>query len=121
MKNRTIKPALLITALLFIITIAAFYACSKDDNNGGGNTTSKTVSIQDFAYSAATLNITKGTTVTWTNNDAAAHTVTADDGSFDSGNIASGATYTHIFSEAGTIAYHCTYHPGMKASVVVAN
>ena len=59
--------------------------------------------------------------VTWTNNDATTHTVTADDGSFNSGNIAPGGKFSHTFSTAGTIAYHCSIHTSMKAKVVVAN
>jgi plastocyanin len=58
--------------------------------------------------------------VTWTNNDTAAHTITADDGSFDSGNLNPGDTFTHTFATAaGTVAYHCNYHPNMVATIVV--
>ena len=117
------KPALLF-CLLTVFTITCFYACSKSGSsygNGGGNNTGNSVSIQNMAFSVASLSVAKGTTVTWTNNDAMAHTVTADDASFDSGNIAPGAKFTHTFSAAGTVAYHCSIHPGMKANVVVAN
>ena len=115
------KPALLM-CLLTLLTVTCFYACSKSGSDGnGGNNTGNTVSIKNFAFSAASLSVAKGTTVTWTNNDAATHTVTADDGSFDSGNIAAGATFTHTFTTAGTVAYHCSIHTTMKANVVVAN
>ena len=77
------------------------------------------VSIKNFAFSTTSLSVTAGTTVTWTNNDAAAHTVTADDGSFDSGNIAPGHSFAHTFSNMGTINYHCAIHPMMKAAVIV--
>jgi plastocyanin len=77
------------------------------------------VSIQNFAFSPATITITAGTTVTWTNNDSTAHTITSDTGAFDSGNIANGKTYTHTFSQAGTFAYHCAIHSSMKATVIV--
>lgn len=59
-----------------------------------------------------------GTTVTWTNDDTAAHTVTADDGSFDE-RIAAGETVTVTFDEAGTFAYHCDIHTSMTATVIV--
>ncbi|MGO9206964.1 MAG: plastocyanin/azurin family copper-binding protein [Candidatus Limnocylindrales bacterium] len=76
--------------------------------------------IVDFGFTPASLTVTVGTTVTWTNTGTVSHTVTADDGSFDSGTLASGATYKHTFSKAGTYAYHCSIHPSMVARVVYA-
>jgi plastocyanin len=113
-----LKQLLTLTAIL-----AVFFACSKSSgySNGNGNTTSTSsaVSIANFAFSAATLKIAAGTTVKWTNNDAVPHTVTADDGSFDSGTMAPGSTYSKTFTTPGTYAYHCSVHPSMKASVDV--
>ncbi|MEP6684540.1 MAG: cupredoxin family copper-binding protein [Parafilimonas sp.] len=123
MKKRIIKPALIL-CVLTVLAITSFYACSKSGSsygNGGGNGTGNTVSIKNFAFSVSSLSVAKGTAVTWTNNDATTHTVTADDASFDSGNIAPGATFSHTFSTAGTVAYHCSIHTNMKANVVVAN
>ena len=77
------------------------------------------VTIQGFAFSPATLTVAVGTTVTWTNQDSAEHTVTADDGSWGSGNIALGETFSQTFSKAGTYAYHCAIHPNMKGTIVV--
>jgi plastocyanin len=81
--------------------------------------TGATVSIDDFAFSPDTLSVSAGTTVTWVNNDTVPHTVTATDGSFDSGNLAPGESFTHTFSSAGSFAYLCNYHPNMTATVVV--
>jgi plastocyanin len=58
-------------------------------------------------------------TVTWTNDDIVAHTVTSDTGVFDSGNIAAGATWSYTFATAGTYNYHCSYHSWMTGTVVV--
>jgi plastocyanin len=77
------------------------------------------VDIANFAFSPATLTVKVGTTVTWTNQDSAAHTVTSDTGLFDSGNMPQGKTFSYTFTTAGTYAYHCTYHAMMKATVVV--
>jgi plastocyanin len=77
------------------------------------------VSIHDFSFDPGTITIAAGTTVTWTNNDTATHTVTADDGSFDSGNIATGQTFSMTFNTPGTFTYHCAIHPNMTASIVV--
>jgi amicyanin len=76
-----------------------------------------------FAFSPASITIKVGTTVTWTNNTSAPHTVTSDDGTtFDSGlntPIQPGATFSFTFTKAGTFAYHCQIHPFMKATVIV--
>ncbi len=93
---------------------------SDGGSSGGGSTASGTeVTIAGFAFSPATLIVAVGDTVTWTNTDTAVHTVTADDGSFDSGSLGTGGTFTHTFDTAGSYAYHCTIHPGMTATIVV--
>jgi plastocyanin len=83
---------------------------------GGGDA----VTIANFAFGPASLSVAAGTTVTWTNNDSAAHTATADDGSFDSSTIAPGATFSQAFDTAGTFAYHCAIHPNMTATIEVS-
>ncbi len=85
-----------------------------------GSSAGGAVAIIDFAFQPASVSVPKGTTVTWTNTGATAHTVTADDASFDSGNVDVGKTFSTTANTAGTIAYHCTIHPQMKATIVVA-
>jgi len=58
-------------------------------------------------------------TVIWTNNDNEPHTVTALDGSFNSGNMNPGDTYTYTFTKPGTYPYTCTYHAWMHGYVTV--
>jgi plastocyanin len=82
---------------------------------GGGDA----VTIANFAFGPASLSVAAGTTGTWTNADTAAHTATADDGSFDSSSIAPGATFSQAFDTAGTFAYHCSIHPNMTATIEV--
>lgn len=74
----------------------------------------------DFSYEAATINVTPGTTVTWTNFGIAPHTVTDRAGGFDSGIVAKGGTFSRKFEKAGTYTYFCTLHPQMEGKVVVA-
>lgn len=76
------------------------------------------VSIVDFAFNPVGSTVKAGTSVTWT-NQGRTHTVTADDGTFDSGRIAGGATFSMTFKKAGTYAYHCAIHPAMVGQVVV--
>lgn len=77
------------------------------------------VDIVNFAFTPDTLQVAVGAKVTWTNNDTTAHTVTANDGSFDSGNLNPGESFSFTFTQAGTFAYACNYHPNMIATIVV--
>jgi hypothetical protein len=68
--------------------------------------------------------IPAGATVTWVNDGRNAHTVTADDGSFDSGEIPPGRTFTLTFDEPTSVAYYCRYHSapgglGMSGRLVI--
>ena len=77
-------------------------------------------SIVNFAFSPANLTVTAGSTVTWTNSDSAAHTVTADGAVFSSSSLTDGGTFSHRFMTAGTFAYHCAIHPSMTGTVTVS-
>jgi plastocyanin len=70
------------------------------------------VNIQNFAFDPKSLTIPVGTTVRFVNNDSASHTVTADDGSFDSGTLSNGQEFTFTFDKAGTYPYYCKFHGG---------
>ena len=70
-----------------------------------------------FAPDAVTVDV--GTTVTWTNTDAVAHTSTSDATGWDSGVVAPGGHFSRSFQTAGTFQYHCAIHPGMVGTVVV--
>ncbi|MFF7472613.1 plastocyanin/azurin family copper-binding protein [Streptomyces sp. NPDC008092] len=83
--------------------------------------TGDAVAIKNFAFSPATLKVRVGTTVTWTNQDTDAHTVTSTGpgGPLHSPAMATHATYSHTFTRPGTYAYLCTVHPFMTATVEV--
>jgi plastocyanin len=69
-----------------------------------------------------TLTVSKGTTVTWQNNDAITHTSTSDaPGIWDTGDITSNSSKTVTFNTAGTFRYHCIYHVnmGMRGTIIV--
>lgn len=78
-----------------------------------------TVGIDNFLYSPDPITVAVGTTITWTNEQSVQHTVTGEDGSFDSGHIASGDTFEHTFDAAGTFAYACSIHSSMVGTVIV--
>jgi plastocyanin len=80
---------------------------------------SATVDIKSFKYKPVTVTVKKGGRVKWTNSDSAAHTSTADDRSFDTQTIDKGKSKMVAMTTAGTFAYHCDFHPFMKATIVV--
>jgi plastocyanin len=77
--------------------------------------------VNDPGYTPDTMTVILGinNTVEWRNNDSMAHTVSAVDGSFDSGNMQPGAIFTHTFTQPGTYNYVCVYHHWMHGSVTV--
>jgi plastocyanin len=85
--------------------------------SGGGS--GQAVTIKGFAFGPTSISVAVGTTVTWTNEDGAPHTVTFDSGGVASDTLATGATYSRTFDAAGTFAYHCAIHPSMTGSVTV--
>jgi plastocyanin len=87
---------------------------------GGGQAGAGAVEIADFAFAPDSSDVKAGDSVKWTNKDGATHTVTADDGAFDSGNLSGGKSFSFTFDEAGTFAYHCNIHQNMTGTVVVA-
>ncbi|TGC09509.1 cupredoxin domain-containing protein [Methanolobus halotolerans] len=77
------------------------------------------VSMMSLQFQPQNIRVSAGDTVTWTNDDAVAHTATADNGEFDSGVLEPGQTYSHAFEEPGTYDYICTIHPSMVGTVTV--
>lgn len=79
------------------------------------------VEMKSLQFVPATVRVRAGTTITWTNNDQLAHTVTAEDGSWTSPLIDPGKTYQRTFQQPGTYRITCTPHPFMKMTVEVAS
>ncbi len=113
--NRKIVSAVV---LFSIVAVVAFEGCVGTNTSSGAG---HSVEMKNIAFNPTTLTVKNGTTVTWYNNDTTTHTVTSDDGSFQSsGDLAPGQTYSVTFNKTGTFTYHCSIHPAqMKAKVVV--
>jgi plastocyanin len=80
---------------------------------------SEKVQIVEFTYQPDPVTVQVGGKVIWQNEDAAPHTATADDGSFDTGTIEQGKLKSETFKEAGTYPYFCEIHPDMRGTVEV--
>jgi plastocyanin len=87
--------------------------------SAGAQSNQQTVSIRDFSFEPAQLSVEPGTTVTWTNEGNEPHTVTADNGLFDSGVLYPGDSYSVQFDGMGTVSYYCTLHPSLTGGITV--
>jgi plastocyanin len=103
-------------------------SCSKSSNDNSTTTTpggtsggpgTNEVFIQGMAFNPSTITVAAGTTITWTNKDAIAHTVTSNTNLFNSGSLGTNGTFSFTFATAGTFSYYCAIHPNMVASVTV--
>jgi plastocyanin len=108
-----------LTAFTIVVVGLALGVGKNGDLFGQGNVVS--VSIVDFAFTPKTITVPVGTTVRWTNNGNAPHTVTSTSSpkAFDSGTLNSGDTFQHTFTTAGQFPYRCNIHPSMTGMVIV--
>jgi plastocyanin len=121
-----------LTTVLAVAALGVVAACSGSSSyttstnygGGGGNSTLSPV-MQGTAFSPALDSVAAGSTVTWTNHDGFAHTVTyasGPDSTYDSGDIGSSGTFRHVFKTAGTYVYYCKIHgtptSGMRGTIV---
>ncbi len=121
-KNRILSGLMIVGLMAGVLA-----GCSKSGSSYGMSPSPppppapspNVVTISGYAFSPATLTVSKGATVTWQNNDPVTHTATANSGAWNTGNISSGGSGTVTFSSSGTFAYHCSIHPMMTGTIVV--
>jgi len=94
---------------------------SQAGNASGASTPVATdsVAIKNFAFSPATVTVTAGSTVVWTNNDSIQHDIKFDGGGIASSVLNHNDTFSHSFPTAGTYHYICSIHPFMHGTVIV--
>ncbi len=81
--------------------------------------TTHTVVIADMKFAPETLTVKPGDSIVWVNKDFFPHTATAQDKSFDSGDIATNESWKYVATKKGAFSYICTLHPTMKATLIV--
>ena len=114
------RSVLAIGIMLTIVIISN--SCSKSSTDTGGGTNQpgpNEVWLQGMAFTPASITVSVGTTIKWTNKDAVTHNVTSNTAVFSSGAMGDGATFSFKFTTAGTFPYTCTIHPSMQGSVIV--
>ena len=77
------------------------------------------VSIHNFAFGPARLEVSRGTRLIWTNRDSDPHTVTSDKSVWASDALDTGNQFARVFKQAGTFPYHCSIHPFMHGTIIV--
>jgi plastocyanin len=113
------------TAIVALVALLFGVSAARPAAPGAGRAEdAASVRIVDSEFQPRQLTVKAGATVTWKNEGKMAHTVTADDGSFESPALGAGKTFSRQFTEAGTYRYYCAFHggaggDGMSGTVVV--
>ena len=101
-----------------LITSAVGYGAATGADARQRPAATHMIIIDKMAFAAAPANLHVGDTVIWVNHDLFRHTATADDRSFNM-DIAPGKSARTVLARAGAVTFHCTYHPGMKGTLVI--
>jgi plastocyanin len=132
---------------LGLLAVVALVGCAGASTAPSASPTASpqpvAINIKGFAFNPKTIEVTRGTTVTWTNQDTVPHTVTtgvapptfpplpsgssptpfpslsSGDGKVVSGRIEPTKTFSFTFNDAGTFVYFCSVHPAMGATISV--
>lgn len=94
-----------------------YYSAPTEKTNNAVSKESNSVSIENFSFNPSTITVKAGTTVVWTNNDSASHTIKSD--TFNSSTLSKGASFDYKFDNKGSYDYSCGIHPNMKGKVIV--
>jgi len=118
-------------AIVWIIVIVAlavggFYlykgnyskTSSPSTGNSATSVSTNSVEIKNMSFNPSNITVKAGSEISFTNNDGANHTVTADGGKFNQP-VAPGQTIKITIAEAGTYTYHCSIHKSMKGTIIV--
>ena len=126
----------LLSSLVVLFAIASMVAIAPEAfamhhmqtvTNAPGSSTPGCEDTADGCFIPSPVTIPMGGTVTWENNDTAAHTATGGSategpsGVFDSSLIMAGSSFSHTFEDAGTFDYFCMVHPWMVGAVMVSS
>jgi plastocyanin len=99
------RRSLLLVLLFALCTVST--ASAQSDGS---------IRMNEDSFDQTAIHVAAGSPVTWANSSAFVHTVTADDGTFDSSDVTAGSTFQMIFTAPGTYPYYCQYHGGPGGS-----
>ncbi len=126
-KINAIKHILMFLTLFGLMSVIGCYKnqdYSTTPNNNSGTPGTNEIFMQGMAFTPADITIAVGTSLTWTNKDNFAHTVTSGipgspSGLFDSGNVGANGQFSFKFTTAGTYKYFCKIHIMMTGTITV--
>ena len=110
-----IVPAVAVIAVI----VTNFVSSDQNSATTGSATVPNTVVIKNFSFSPKPITVKTGSTITVTNDDNTTHTLTANNGAFDTGDVGSGQRGRITVTRVGTFAYHCTIHTFMTGTARV--
>jgi plastocyanin len=113
------KRLLIFTTVVFLLLLGTLVPLVNKHASAGSPSVASEVKIDNFSFTPATVIVTAGTTVTWTNSDDIPHTVVSDDKSFKSKVLDTDEKFSYTFTKPGTYPYFCSVHPKMTAKIVV--
>ena len=132
-KNAVVIASVVIAGAMAMYVLSSNYGELRDLGvEGSGNSGQESTAIPanstvvkivanagSNSFSPNPVEVKVGETVTWINDDSGRHTVTSKDGTFDSGAMGKGESFSFTFDKAGKYPYFCSPHPGMVGTVVV--
>ena len=101
------------------VAIAALLALCLVTSASAGPGKTYTVTIENMQFNPQELTVHRGDRIVWVNKDLFPHTATAAGKTFNSGSIAANASWSYVAVRRGDYAYGCTFHPTMKARLIV--
>lgn len=110
---------ILIGVVIFLIKKNTTIQMSTKTQQNNTAQNENTIEIKDFTFIPSKKIVEVGSQIIWKNMDNAPHSITSNDGIFDSGELQPGENGSITFRKKGTFIYHCSIHPDMKATVVV--
>ena len=113
--------AIAIVIVIVAIGLGVYYFLGDKQETPSATKTqeSQTIVIKNFAFNPPNITVKRGTKVIVRNEDLAGHSVSADDGSFDTSIIDQGGSATLTMNQSGSFGIHCLPHPGIKGVITV--
>jgi plastocyanin len=115
-----IVPLIVIIGAIVTLNVTSESGGASASTGGGAGATGNAIVIKNFAYSPTPLKVNSGTTITVTNADGTAHSVTADNKSFDTHDLGTGDKATITVGKPGKYSYHCDIHNYMTGVIEVS-
>ena len=108
------------TWILFVVVLAASLLAGRlDAREVDTAATSPSVHIDNFTFTPQEITVTRGTTVTWVNDDDIPHALATSNKAFRSKAMDTEEKFSFTFKEPGTYEYFCSLHPHMQGKVIV--